>query len=180
MPSTFLNTGCVENTKVCVAFLAISGKVVVPAGGHTGPLADRAPPDRLEDQEIPTWEGLSEGCKSPPDVNSQESKTPFPSLTCSGWSPELTLPTALTSPPFTPSTPATLGQASRHSPTALPLVSCPPTSTSHRCQGDHSKSFRGSLLPEGYNSNSRASPGQAQMALSQPAKSPLTSRLTAR
>lgn len=80
---------------------------------------------------------------------------------------------------------ATLGPASGSPrglpphPAALPSVSCSPTCPSRRCPGDHSKSSRGSLLPEGYYPNSRASPGQAQMALSQPTESPLTSRLTA-
>lgn len=134
----------------------------------------RGPPDRLRTEKFPPGKVCLKAASHP--LTS--------SLPGSRWSPELTRPTALTWPliPSTPppwGRPPALGPAPRHTPTAAPSVSCSPTCPSHRCRGDHSKSSRGSLLPGGYNPNSGASPGQAQMALSQPTESRLTSRLTA-
>lgn len=79
------NTRGVENAKICLAFSAISRRVVVSRGGHSGPSVAQAPLGHLKDQEIPIWHSLSEGLKSPPKLKTKESKTPsFPSPPAAG------------------------------------------------------------------------------------------------
>lgn len=144
------NTGRGENAKICPAFLAISRRVVVSGGAHTCPSAAQAPPNCLKDPEIRTWESVSEGCKSPPKLNlsldSQESKLlPLPHPKQLVTKPD---------PSYCSDIPFVHSFLSCHLRAGLLLSGllqqpsdCPPTCTSHHRRSDHSKSFRGSLLP---------------------------------